>query len=84
EIRGCDSLSADPEKNVVGAVLNAMIAAAGMETGFSIIIEKGIMPGSGIGSSAASSAAAALAGNLLLDNIFSYTELVRFAMEGER
>lgn len=84
EIRGCDSLSADPGKNVVGAVLNAMIAAAGMETGFSISIEKGIMPGSGIGSSAASSAAAAFAGNHLLDNIFSPDELVRFAMEGER
>jgi len=42
------------------------------------------MPGSGIGSSAASSAAAAFAGNLLLGNIFSVDELVRFAMEGER
>jgi len=84
EIRGCDSLSTDPEKNVVGAVLNAMIAAAGLETGFRIIIDKGIMPGSGIGSSAASSAAAAFAGNQLLDNIFSVDELVRFAMEGER
>ena len=84
EIKGCTTLSTDPAKNVVGAVLNAMMAAKGAETGFRISIEKGITPGSGIGSSAASSAAAALAGNLLLDNIFSVSELVRFAMEGER
>jgi len=85
EIRGCDSLSTDPEQNVVGAVLKAMTAASGRSaTGFRVFLEKGIMPGSGIGSSAASSAAAAFAGNLLLGNIFSVDELVRFAMEGER
>ncbi|MRR20382.1 homoserine kinase [bacterium] len=84
EIKGCTTLSTDPAKNVVGAVLNAMMATGAFKTGFRISIEKGITPGSGIGSSAASSAAAALAGNLLLDNIFSVSELVRFAMEGER
>jgi homoserine kinase len=84
EIRGCDSLSTDPEKNVVGAVLNAMTGASDRTAGFRVIIEKRIMPGSGIGSSAASSAAAAFAGNLLLGSIFSVSELVRFAMEGER
>ena len=85
EIRGCDSLSTDPEQNVVGAVLKAMTDASGRHTtGFRVFLDKGIMPGSGIGSSAASSAAAAFAGNLLLGNIFSVDELVRFAMEGER
>ncbi len=84
EISGCDSLSTDPEKNVVGAVLREMIAATGAEAGFRVIIEKGITPGSGIGSSAASSAGAALAGNLLLGSIFTVNDLVRFAMEGER
>ncbi len=83
-ITGCATLSTDPDKNVVGAVLKALGSAAGREFGFRVIIEKGIKPGSGIGSSAASSAAAALAGNLLLDNIFSVSEMVRFAMEGER
>ena len=84
EIKGCTTLSTDPAKNVVGAVLNAMMATGAFKTGFRISIEKGITPGSGIGSSAASSAAAALAGNLLLNNIFSVSDLVRFAMEGER
>jgi homoserine kinase len=83
-IKGCDSLSTDPAKNVVGAVLNAMTAASDRATGFRVSIEKGILPGSGIGSSAASSAAAAFAGNLVLGGIFTLSELVEFAMEGER
>lgn len=84
EIRGCDTLSRDPEKNVVGPVLRAMASALGVNAGFRVIIEKGIHPGSGIGSSAASSAAAAYAANLLFGNAFSLSELVGFAMEGER
>jgi homoserine kinase len=83
-IKGCDSLSHDPEKNVVGAALNAMISKSGTKAGFRAFIEKGITPGSGIGSSAASSAAAVVAANELLGRIFSLMELVTFAMEGER
>jgi homoserine kinase len=82
-VKGCSSLSTDPDKNVVGAVLNAMIRKAGTNAGFRACIEKGITPGSGIGSSAASSAAAAFAANELMGNIFSLRELVAFAMEGE-
>ncbi len=84
EIRGCDTLSRDPAENVVGPVLRAMATSMGVDTGFRVIIEKGIHPGSGIGSSAASSAAVAFAANLLFDNAFSLTDLVGFAMEGER
>jgi len=82
-IEGCSSLSTDPDKNVVGVVLNAMIRKTGSKSGFRAYIEKGITPGSGIGSSAASSAAAAFAANELMGNIFSMNELVAFAMEGE-
>ncbi len=84
DIKGCDTLSTDPGKNVVGAVLYAMAEVMGRGTGFRVTIEKGIMPGSGIGSSAASSAAAAFAANLLAGNLFPPDELVKFAMEGER
>ncbi|MBE0677308.1 MAG: homoserine kinase [Bacteroidales bacterium] len=84
EIKGCDTLSTDPGKNVVGAVLYAMAAVMGRGTGFRVTLEKGIMPGSGIGSSAASSAASAFAANLLAGNLFPARELVKFAMEGER
>jgi homoserine kinase len=83
DIRGCDTLSRDPEKNVVGKVLEAISARAGRQTGFRVVLEKGIRPGSGIGSSGASAAAAAFAAGQLLGNIFTREELVRFAMEGE-
>jgi len=84
DIRGCETLSRDPEKNVVGAVLKAITAAEGGRTGFRVILEKGIRPGSGIGSSGASAAAAAFAAGKLLDGRFSSNDLIRFAMEGER
>jgi len=84
DIRGCGTLSRDPEKNVVG-VLKAASAMAGSSTGFRVSIEKGIRPGSGIGSSGASAAAAAAFGaNLLLGEKFTPAEMVRLAMEGER
>jgi len=83
-IKGCGGLSRDPDKNVIGVVLNAMIRKTGTKAGFRASVEKGITPGSGIGSSAASSAAAAFAANELMGNIFSLKELVAFAMEGER
>ena len=83
-VKGCSTLSTDPDKNVVGVALNALIREAGTKSGFRAYIEKGITPGSGIGSSAASSAAAVYAANELMGNIFSIEELVAFAMEGER
>lgn len=84
EIRGCDGLSHDPDKNVVGAVLKAVINKTGIRSGFRVWLEKGIAPGSGIGSSGASAAAAAYGANILTGKRFNLTELVGFAMEGER
>lgn len=84
EITGCDDLSLDPAKNVVGVVLQAMLNRIDDNIGFRVKIEKGIYPGSGIGSSAASAAGAAYAANVLLENRFSISELIVFAMEGER
>ncbi|WP_405396116.1 homoserine kinase [Maribacter sp. Asnod2-G09] len=70
--------------NVAGVAGNAFLLASDYDGGFEIEINKKIKPGSGIGSSAASSAGAVWAMNHLLDNPFSKTELVKFAMEGER
>lgn len=84
DISGCQNLSRDPGKNVVGVVLAAMIQHLKTKTGFVASIHKGINPGSGIGSSAASSAGAAYAANILLGKRFSEPELVAFAMEGEK
>ncbi|WP_036155670.1 homoserine kinase [Maribacter forsetii] len=70
--------------NVAGVAGNAFLLASDYDGGFEIKIDKKIKPGSGIGSSAASSAGAVWAMNHLLGNPFSKTELVKFAMEGER
>jgi len=70
--------------NVAGVAGNAFLLAADYDGGFEIEINKKIKPGSGIGSSAASSAGAVWAMNYLLGNPFSKTDLVKFAMEGER
>lgn len=70
--------------NVAGVAGNAFLLASDYDGGFEIEIDKKIKPGSGIGSSAASSAGAVWAMNYLLGNPFSKTELVKFAMEGER
>lgn len=73
-----------PEKNVAGVVLLSILERLGQRVGFDVEIEKHIMPGSGIGSSAASAAGAAVAANHILGNIFTTDELVQFAMNGEK
>jgi len=84
EIIGAPDLSKDPTKNVVGVAVQAMLNELGSHQGLAISIEKGVKPGSGVGSSAASSAGAVVAANILLNAGFSNLDLVRFAMEGER
>ncbi|MGE3465987.1 MAG: homoserine kinase [Pyrinomonadaceae bacterium] len=76
-------LSIDPEKNVAGVALQALIDAAKIDHGFEIEITKAIKPGSGIGSSAASACGAVVAANRLLGDRFSRIELVDLAMAGE-
>ena len=84
EITGAD-LPTETDKNVAGVALKAMLAEISNYTGgIRLRIQKGIAPGSGIGSSAASSAGAVWAFNHLLGTIFTAEELTRFAMEGER
>jgi homoserine kinase len=78
------NLPTDPEKNVAGVVLLSIMEKMNQSIGFEVVIDKRIMPGSGIGSSAASAAGAAVAANNLLGNIFSKDELVQFAMNGEK
>lgn len=70
-------------KNVAGAALQALIKAYGKPVGFNLTVHKTIMPGSGLGSSAAGSVGAVVAANHLLDHYFSKQELVDFAMNGE-
>ena len=77
------SLPIEPEKNVAGLALRAVLDLINANFGFEIEITKSIKPGSGIGSSAASACGAVVAANYLLGERFSKYELVRFAMEGE-
>lgn len=76
-------LPTEPEKNVSGAAMLALLEEAGEETGFEIESAKSIMPGSGIGSSAASAAGVVAGANHLLNNRFSKEDLIRFAICGE-
>lgn len=82
-------LPTDPEKNVAGAALLALLEeyeekAGAIKIKFEVKINKLIKPGSGVGSSAASSAGAVVGANYLLGTIFSKDDLVRFAMNGEK
>jgi homoserine kinase len=84
------NLPTEPEKNVAGAALIAIIEEyeekqmGSTALAFEVKINKLIKPGSGVGSSAASSAGAVVGANHLLNNIFSKDDLVRFAMNGEK
>lgn len=77
-------LPLDPEKNVAGAAVLALLEAHDSDMGFEIEIDKRIKPGSGIGSSAASAAGAVWAVNELLGRPFGKQQLVAFAMQGEK
>lgn len=76
-------LPTEPERNVAGVAAMAILEAANADFGIEIEITKHIKPGSGIGSSGASACGTVVAINQLLDERFSNTELVGFAMEGE-
>ncbi|OUJ76139.1 homoserine kinase [Hymenobacter crusticola] len=77
------NLPTQAERNVAGGALLALLRDATDVVGFEVEITKAIMPGSGIGSSAASAAGAVVGANHLLGNRYSPAELVRFAMYGE-
>ena len=73
-----------PEENVAGAALIAMLEQITDAPGLKLTIDKRIMPGSGLGSSAASAAGAVFAANQLLGKNFNANDLIRFAMFGEK
>ncbi len=82
KITGQD-LPLETDKNVAGVAVKSLLNKLNSNKGFDIEIDKKILPGSGIGSSAASSAGAVYAVNELLGSPFSLKELIPFAMAGE-
>jgi len=83
KVKGKYKLPEEPEKNVAGVVALAMIEEVKPGFGIYIEMEKGVLPGSGMGSSGASAAGAAFGVNKLLGSPFNNEELVKFAMLGE-
>lgn len=77
-------LNTDIYKNVAGVSALALLKETKVNCGFEIEIHKGIKPGSGIGSSAASSAGSVYAINELIGRPYSNKELIKFAIEGEK
>lgn len=77
-------LPLETEKNVAGKALLAVLEKIDENVGFEVEITKKIMPGSGVGSSAASAAGAVVAANKLLGERFNPNELIDLAMQGER
>ena len=71
------------DENVITPAVRALLAAYGGSVRVIIRLLEKIVPGSGIGSSAASSAAAVYGINELLGRPFSAKQLVEFAMLGE-
>ncbi len=76
-------LSTDISLNVAGVSATALLNETKVSCGFEIEIHKGIKPGSGIGSSAASSAGSVFAINKLIGEPYTNKELIKFAMCGE-
>jgi len=86
KIRHADdfNLPTEPEKNIAGVALLAILDEIQEDVGFEVEIKKRIKPGSGIGSSSASAVGAVVAADKLLGQRFSKLELAEFAMQGEQ
>ena len=78
-------LPRNAEKNAVTVVMLHLLKHLGItDMGCEVTLHKNMPLGSGMGSSAASAVAGVVAMNELLGSPLTRTELLRFAMEGER
>ena len=82
-IEGAEGLSRAPERNTAARAAMAVLRRLGSERGVALRIRKGIRPGSGIGSSAASAVAGAWAVNALHGAPLSKEDLVGAVLAGE-
>jgi homoserine kinase len=78
-----ETIPTAPQKNTAGVVANQILKEFSLKTGVQIKIEKGILPGMGLGSSAASAAAVAYGLNRMFNLKLDNTQLVRLAAKGE-
>lgn len=77
------NLPLDVESNVAGKAASTLLHALGNPFGIEITVTKSILPGSGIGSSAASAVAAVVGVDALVEAGMRRDELLPFALDGE-
>jgi homoserine kinase len=77
------TIPTSPENNTAGVVAKNILSELHLKHGVAIKIDKGIVPGMGLGSSAASAAAAAFGLNELFNLQIDKKELARLAAKGE-
>ncbi len=80
---GARTISLTPEKNTAGLVAKTMMNDFKLQGGISIQVEKGIFPGKGLGSSAASAAAVAFGINAMFNLGLNSRQLIEYAAKGE-
>ena len=78
-----EKITVNPDKNTAGKAILSMLSSLEISCGFDVHINKGIPPGSGIGSSASSAVGAVFALNQILENPLNEEELIIHAMVGE-
>ena len=78
-----ETISVVPERNTAGVVANLMLKEFSLDSGLLITIKKGIWPGKGLGSSAASAAAVAYGLDKMFDLGLSNEKMVGLASKGE-
>ena len=84
-IRGVvEDLPLVAERNTAGMAALALARGLGLGYGFDLDVLKGIPLGSGLGGSAASAVAAVVATAALVEQPLDRTQLLRFAMQGEK
>jgi homoserine kinase len=77
-------LTTDPDKNTASIAAAELWRSASAPGGLELVVRKGIPLQSGMGSSAASAVAAVVAANALLEKPYDISELLAFALQGEK
>lgn len=83
-IEGDTTIPLDPEKNIVTVGASNLLLEYGSTQGYDFKITKGVIAGSGLGSSGSSATAGVFAINELLGRPYSRLELIKFAAVGEQ
>jgi len=81
---GDEAIPLEANKNIVTVGAKALLDELGSDQGFDFKIFKGVVAGSGLGSSASSATSGVFAVNELLAQPYTRTQLLKFAAKGEQ